>query len=74
MIGLAVFLIFVVLGYRFSRQKNPYIRAHQKKWKNEKYYDGYIKWLDSKGGDMPIKEVIGKEERELIKEIENNFK
>ena len=61
-----IYLFLVFVGYQASKEKNPYIRAHKKKWKNEKYYDRYIKWLNRKGGDLPIKEVKTKEEKELI--------
>lgn len=63
------FLIVFFIGFQLFKQKNPYIRAHKKKWENEKHYDAYIKWLDKNGGDMPIKEVKGKEEQDLMNEI-----
>lgn len=69
-----VYLVVMFIGYRVFRMKNPYIRAHRKKWDNQRYYDKYIKWLDRNGGDLPIKEVKGKEEEELIKEINKNIK
>lgn len=69
--GVFTYLFLVFVGYQISKEKNPYINAHKKKWKNEKYYDRYLKWLDSKGGDLPIKEVKTKEEKELIDKIMN---
>jgi len=69
MIVLFVFLIVVLIGYNLTKEKNPYINAHKKKWLNEKNYDNYIKWLDKSGGDIPIKEVKSKEEKELIDKI-----
>lgn len=64
-----IYLFLVFVGYQISKEKNPYIKAHKKKWKNEKYYDRYLKWLDKSGGDLPIKEVKTKEEKELIDKI-----
>ena len=69
MTGVFVFVVVVFIGYNLTKEKNPYIRAHTKKWKNERYYDKYIKWLDRKGGDAPIKEVKSKEDKELIDKI-----
>ncbi len=66
---LLIYLFIVFLGYQASKEKNPYIKAHKKKWKNEKYYDRYLKWLDKNKGDMPLKEVKTKEEKELIDKI-----
>lgn len=73
--GIFVFLIVFVIGYFIfgKRKQNPYIKTHQKKWQNEKQYDEYIVWLDSQGGDLPLKEVKFKEDIEIVNEVSKNF-
>lgn len=66
---LIFFIITIYVGGQLTKEKNPYINAHKKKWRNEKHYDRYLKWLDRRGGDLPIKEVKTKEEKELIDKI-----
>ena len=64
-------LLFVFVGWLIFGKKttNPYIKTHKRKWKNTEHYHEYLKWLDSKGGDLPIPEVKFKEDMEVEREI-----
>lgn len=74
--ALAIFLIvFWLFGKPQRREQfNPYIKEHRLKWKAEKQYREYLKWLDSKGGDVPIAEVKHKADVKAEKEIERHLR
>lgn len=75
MIGVLVFgIVFAIGFYAFGRERNPYIRAHKKKWRTQKDYEDYIDWLNKNGGDLPIKEVKFKEDMEVLNSINKIFK
>ena len=75
-IALTIFLIgFWIFGKRQrNEQFNPYIKAHLRKWKNQKRYREYLKWLDKKGGDIPIAEIKTPEDAKAQKEIEKHLR
>lgn len=75
MIGVAIFIIIVVIGYAIFGNKhvNPYIKTHKRKWQNERDYDQYIKWLDKQGGDLPLKEVKMNDDIEVLNEVSKNL-
>lgn len=75
-IAVAIFLIgFWIFGKPQRREQfNPYIKAHKRKWKAEKKYQDYLKWLDKKGGDVPIAEVKHKADAEAQKEIKKHLR
>lgn len=65
---------FVFVGWLiFGDRENPYIKTHKRKWKNEVHYQEYLKWLDKKGGDMPLKEVKFKEDVEIMNEVSKHI-
>lgn len=75
-IALAIFLIgFWIFGKPKRREQlNPYIKAHIRKWKHQSQYQQYLKWLDSKGGDVPIDEIKTLEDAKASKEIEKHLR
>ena len=75
-IALSIFLIgFWIFGKRQrTEQFNPYIKAHLRKWKYEKWYQEYLKWLDKKGGDIPLPEIKTPEDVKAEKEIEKHLR
>ncbi len=74
-IGSICFIIIFFVGFAlFKKKPNTYISVHQKKWKQEKEYEDYIKWLDKNGGDLPIKEFKFKEDKEVMNKVFDNFK
>lgn len=73
-----VFLIpiaFVFVGWLFfgNKTENPYIKTHKRKWKNERDYQEYLRWLDKKGGDSPLNEVKFVNDLEILKEVEKHI-
>jgi len=75
-IALFIFLVGFWIFGKSQRQEqfNPYIKAHKKKWKMQKRYQEYLKWLDKKGGDVPFDEIKYKPEAEAFKEIEKHLR
>lgn len=76
MIIFATALIVFLIGFAvFSKKKhiNPYIAIHKNKWQNERDYEEYIKWLDKKGGDLPLKEVKMNDDLEVLKQVSKNI-
>lgn len=73
-----IFLIpfaFVFIGWLFfgDKDSNPYIKTHKRKWRNEKDYRSYLKWLDKQGGDAPLKEVKFMEDVEIMNEVSKHI-
>lgn len=70
-----VFLIVFIIGYSIfeNRRVNPYIKTHKRKWQNERDYENYIKWLDKKGGDLPLKEIKMNGDIEVLNEVGKNL-
>lgn len=75
-IALAIFLIgFWIFGKPQRREQfNPYIKAHRLKWKAEKEYQEYLKWLDKKGGDNPLPESKHPNDVKAEREIEKHLR
>lgn len=75
MTGFVLFFIIVFIGYKlFNKRPNPYIKTHKKKFQSEQDYLDYLDWLSDIGGDVPIKEIKFKEDIEVLKKINDNFK
>ncbi len=75
MIILFSIFIFVFVGSLiFGKKENPYIKTHKRKWRNTEYYQEYLKWLDSKGGDVPLNEIKFKEDVEAMNEVSKHIK
>lgn len=71
---LIVFILTFIIGYLiFGRERNPYIKTHKQKFKNEKHYKDYIKWLDSCGGDIPLNEFKMNHEDRVLKELNKSI-
>lgn len=68
-IGAVISIVFYFLYRRYYYNSNPYIKAHRSKWKNDRNYFAYLRWLSKKGGDIPIEQIKTKEEIELFREI-----
>lgn len=65
---------FVFIGWLiFGKRENPYIRKHKSKWRNDKEYQEYLKWLSSKGGDVPLNKTHLREEEEVNREINRHI-
>lgn len=68
-------IAFVFIGYLIfgKKKENPYIRLHKNKWKNETDYQQYLKWLDKKGGDVPLKQAKFNDEKEVERELSKHL-
>lgn len=67
--------LFVFFGWLLfgDKTENPYIKTHKRKWKNELHYQEYLKWLDKRGGDLPLMEVKFKEDVEIMNEVSKHI-
>lgn len=59
--------VYKVFRYFFV-SKNPYILHHKVVDHNEKNYDDYLKWLDKKGGGLPVDKIKTAEEKNFEKQ------
>lgn len=49
--------------------RNPYIKAHLSRMKNDQEYQDYLEWLDRSGGDLPFDKWKTKEEMDFESKI-----
>ena len=61
--------VFNPLIRKVNKNSNPYITAHKVKFKNDKDYDNYLRWLNKKGGDMPIDKLKSIQELQFEKQL-----
>ena len=65
---------FVFVGWLiFCDRENPYIKAHKRKWENDKNYKEYLRWLDKQGGDNPLNKADFKEDIEIMNEVNKHI-
>lgn len=73
MVFVAIVVIYVIIAnfwfWNRPENKNPYIKTHRRKLKIKQNYENYLQWLDSKGGDVPMKKITFHDDTEVIKEI-----
>lgn len=70
LIAIAIYFLGFLI---FRKKENPYIKTHKRKWKNERDYQEYLRWLDKKGGDSPLNEVKFVNDLEILKEVEKHM-
>lgn len=71
MTGFFVFAFVFIIGYFIinRKDKNPYIRTHKAKWKNENDYKSYLDWLNKTKPDIPFPELKIDHEQKVINEL-----
>lgn len=63
-------LLWIINKIEYKKEnRNPYVKEHENRVLNDSYYEDYLKWLDEKGGGLPIDKIKSKEEKEFLKKI-----
>jgi hypothetical protein len=63
-----------IFGYT-PKGKNPYIDAHKRKFKNDRDYEEYLKWLNTdQRRDIPFEKVKTKRDAEFEKAFKDTIK